>query len=72
MLFGKKKKKILVNYILQVLLLPAAAPNPTGAGCLFYYSLVGGSRSTDTFSEQQIQIKKKELNFPTLNRETLS
>lgn len=33
MLFGEKKIKILVNYILQVLLLPAAAPNPTGAGC---------------------------------------
>lgn len=41
---------ILVNYTLQVLLLPAAAPNPTGAGCLFYYSLVGGSGSTGTFS----------------------
>lgn len=37
MLFGKKKKKILLNYILQVLLLPAATPNPTGAGYLFYY-----------------------------------
>lgn len=55
-----------------MLLLPAAAPNPTGAGCLFYYSLVGGSRSTDTFSEQQIQKKKKELNLPTLNRKTLT
>jgi len=49
MLFGGKKK-IRVNYIVQALLLPAAAPNPTGAGCRFYYSLVGGSRSTGTFS----------------------